>query len=193
MSEVQPQKTYLQMEALAAVRKGELDTGMQKYREYLQLNPQDDDAWAGLGGAYRRKDDIDQALKHYQEAYRLNPQSTYALVNIISLLAARYKPGDVEALQTYVPEAMKLIQQLIAQEPGKYWTWYDLATAQLIQDLIAPGKTEEAIKTFSYAVELTPQMAQEQFHSVLSNLTFLQKHNPRSHRSIRPLSALRRE
>jgi cytochrome c-type biogenesis protein CcmH/NrfG len=109
MSEVQPQKTYLQMEALAAVRKGELDTGMQKYREYLQLNPQDDDAWAGLGGAYRRKDDIDQALKHYQEAYRLNPQSTYALVNIISLLAARYKPGDVEALQTYVPEAMKLI------------------------------------------------------------------------------------
>jgi hypothetical protein len=53
-----------------------------------------------------------------------------------------------------------------------------LATAQLIQDLIAPGKTEEAIKTFSYAVELTPQMAQEQFHSVLSNLTFLQQHNP---------------
>jgi len=178
MNEFPVKKAYLKMEALAAVRRGDIPLAIEKYREYLALNPQDDDAWAGIGGAYRRMDDITHALNSYEEAYRINPQSTYALVNIISLLAARGSPKDREKLKEYLPTAIQLSKKIIDEGKGDYWTWYDLATLQLIQGMIEEGKTEEAIKTFYYAVELTPETAKENFRSVLNNLNFLHKHNP---------------
>ena len=37
-------KKYLKAEALSAVRKGKLEIAIEKYRAYLTLNPEDDDA-----------------------------------------------------------------------------------------------------------------------------------------------------
>lgn len=166
-------KKYLKAEALSAVRSGDVDTGIAKYNEYLQLNPDDDDAWAGLGGAYRRKGDIDKALESYQKAYAANAQSSYALVNIVSLLAARNRPEDAQELTELLPLTIRLVQEIINRGESTYWTWYDLATLQLFKK-----DDEQAKSTFSYAVNLTPKTATENFRSVLNNLEFLKSHNP---------------
>ena len=91
-----PKKTFLKATALSLVRKGEPERGAEKYREYLEFNDQDDDAWAGLGGALRRMGDVDAAIDCYAKAFKINPQSSYAGVNVISLLAARNTPGDAD-------------------------------------------------------------------------------------------------
>lgn len=165
-------KQYLKAEALAAVRKGEAKAGIDKYVEYLALNSDDDDAWAALGGAYRRTGDIDQAITSYGRADRLK-RTTYALVNLVSLHAARNTPADREQLASDLPEAIRLCREVLARADASFWNWYDLATLQLIQ-----GSAVEAMKTFYHAVALTPPTAKENFRSVLSNLRFLHDRNP---------------
>ncbi|MGH2437977.1 MAG: tetratricopeptide repeat protein [bacterium] len=169
-------KKYLKAEALSAVRRGELKVGIEKYCEYLALeaNASDDDAWASLGGAYRRDGNIDDALACYRHAYELNPNSTYALVNLVSLQAARNTPADREHLTHDVPEAIRLCREIIERGDPSFWNWYDLGTLHLIQSNLAEG-----LKIFHHAIALTPETAKENFRSVLSNLRFLHDHNPR--------------
>jgi len=168
-------KKYLKAEALAAVRAGDLSTGLNKYREYLALTPnaQDDDAWAARGGAHRRAGEIHEAIQCYQRAYELNPSSSYALVNLVSLRAARNNPDDAERQMRDVPKAIELCRESIGSDKATFWNWYDLATMHLIS-----GESDEAINLFHHAVALTPETAKENFRSVLSNLRFLQGRNP---------------
>ena len=179
-------REYLKIEALELVRNGSrqeseeakatmLEEAIAKYRDYLGLeeNKDDDDAWAGLGGAYRRIGDIDRAIESYAPAYRLNDESTYALVNLVSLMAARRRPEDEPLLQDYAACAEARLREKVANGSADHWTWYDMATLALIQ-----GNTSESMTRFLYAVERTPKGATENFASVLSNLQFLAKHNP---------------
>ena len=116
---------------------------------------------------------LKKAIESYEKAHKINPRSSYALVNILSLYAARSTNEDMEKLKKMLPDALMLSQQIIESDDGDYWAWYDLATLQLIG-----GQTDEAIRSFNYAAELTPKTAKENFRSVLSNLNFLKKHNP---------------
>jgi tetratricopeptide (TPR) repeat protein len=168
-------KNFLKAEALAAVRNGNIPLGISKYLEFLAYEPNqsDDDAWSGLGGAYKRIGDIDNALANYRKAYDINPGSTYALVNLVSLQAARNTPDDQTQLRTDVPEAIRLSTEAIEAGNALFWTWYDLGTLHLIN-----GNAKEAAKIFYHAIALTPATATENFRSVLSNLLFLQEHNP---------------
>jgi len=170
-----PTKKFLKAEALAAVRAGEVESGIAKYREYLALagNENDDDAWASLGGAYRRAGDLDQSIDCYAKAHEINPQSTYALVNLVSLHAARNTPDDRAPLERELPEAIRLCREMIERSDATFWNWYDLATVQLIQ-----GPSEQAMKTLYHAVALTPPAAKENFRSVTDNLRFLEERNP---------------
>lgn len=180
MAELKRIKLSLKAEALDAVRSGDFDTAVEKYKKYLSLEPNktDDDAWAGLGGAYRRKQELESSLSSYEKAYQINPQSTYALGNIISLLAARCLPADREKLQQYLPDAVRLAQRKTSVPEADHWAWYDLATTHLVEGLFDESKSEKAVNTFYFAAELTPPAAEENFRSVLSNLTFLAEHNP---------------
>lgn len=166
-------KKYIKADALSNVRNGEYDQAIAKYKEYLQLNRADGDAWAGLGGAYRRKGNLDKAIESYEKAFRLDQNSTYALVNIISLRAARNNEADKIKIQYEIDTAEGLTRRIIDDSKGDHWTWYDLATLQLLD-----GKVSEAISAFNFAAELTPKTSKENFKSVLNNLEFLQKYNP---------------
>jgi tetratricopeptide (TPR) repeat protein len=168
-------KKFLKAEALALVRKGDIQPGIDKWQEYLALpdNAADDDAWASLGGAFRRQGQIDRALECYRRAYELNPESTYALVNLVSLQAARNTPEDREHLAQDVLRAIGLCRDVIERNGATFWNWYDLATLYLIQ-----GSTEDAMKTLFHAIALTPDAAKENFRSVLNNLRFLHERNP---------------
>lgn len=168
-------KNYLKAEALALVRKGDIQGGIAKWREYLAIpdNAGDDDAYAALGGAHRRLGDIDHAVEHYRRAYEINPRSTYALVNLVSLQAARNMPADQTHMAQDVQQAISLCREIIEKGDATFWNWYDLATLHLIQ-----GTTDDAMETLFHAVALTPESAKENFRSVLNNLRFLHERNP---------------
>lgn len=168
-----PKKRHLKAAALSAVRNGDINEAIDRYKQYLALNPRDHDAWSGLGGAHRRQENLKEAIESYERAYEINPKSTYALVNIVALRAARGNKGDEEKLDKLIPVAKQLIQEIIDGGEADYWTWYDLATLNLLE-----GNTDTAISTFNYAAELTPKTATENFISVLKQLTFLQEKNP---------------
>lgn len=177
MSEPQFVSTYLKLEAREAVRDGAVPQGVELYQQYLALNQHDDDAWASLGGAYRRLQNINESIRHYQKAAQLNPRSTYALVNLISLLAVRNTPEDQRELQERLPMINQLtVEKTTNPGPEPWWCWYDLATIQLLESIFTPAKSDEVLKSFSYAIKLTPQTSKEIFRSVLSNLYFLRDH-----------------
>jgi tetratricopeptide (TPR) repeat protein len=169
----------LKAEASKASRANDPEEAIRLYLLYLEQesNKQDDDAWAGLGGAYRRKGDVNSAINSYETALNIKSQSTYALVNIISLLAARDLPGDQEKLQKYLPDAIRLTSSNATTE-SDHWSWYDLATTQLVEGLFDESMSEKAVKNFDYAIEKTPQGNSKDFESVLSNLTFMAERNP---------------
>jgi len=180
MDKSQLTKLSLKAEASQASRANDPDTAIQKYKEYLEFasNKMDDDAWAGLGGAYRRKGDIDNAIQNYLNALDINSQSTYAVVNVISLLVARKSPADRGELQKYLPHAIQLTSNK-ATPQSDHWSWYDLATTELIGGLFDTDMSEKAVNDFDYAIEKTPRGNKKDFESVLSNLTFMAERNPK--------------
>lgn len=166
----------LKVDALTLVRAGDVDGGIEKYRRYLDLSPNrelDDDAWASLGGAYRRKNDINKAIDCYRKAFEINPSSTYALLNLIPLCKIRNSPQDLKDLEIYIPKARQLLAVKLADSNNKepWWTRYDAATLELLS-----GDVAASLSMFEVAADLTPRTARENFKSVLANLEFLHKH-----------------
>lgn len=174
MSDSSRRKRFLKTQALGLVREGKVNDGIDKYREYLSFddNNDDDDAWAGLGGAYRRRGDFADAIESYERAYQLNPESTYALVNVVSLLAGGPREKQ-EKLKDYLPKALERTHDKVRSDKADHWTWYDLATLQLIN-----GELDAARSSMNYAAEITPKTAKENFRSVISSLRSLQDRNP---------------
>jgi len=168
-----PMKPYLKAEALSYVRSGKYAEAANKYQQYIELNEHDDDAWAALGGAFRRLGDLQSAINSYEKAFQINPRSTYAAVNLVSLLFA-LKP-DGKKLQDYVSRALALTEDKIRSgtKTADHWTWYDLGMLQLIK-----GDVDAATRSYNYAAEITPQTATEHFRSAIDGLTFLKDHNP---------------
>lgn len=169
------QQEELKKEALANVRQAQalLSKAIGQYQQYLSLpgNENDSDGWAGLGGAFRRAGKTDEAIESYEKAYRVDATSTYALVNMVSLLAARNRQGDEARLAQYAAEAQALLESRTKAGDCDHWTWYDLATMQLLG-----GKASEAMAVLDRAIAKTPSA--DHFPSVLSNLEFLRAHRP---------------
>jgi len=125
-----------------------------------------EDAFASIGGLYRRMGEYEKALDYYEQAYRINPSSSYALGNVASL--AWYLTQVDKAREHYIlAEALAKIH-IMTPHPEDYWDYYDLALAQLVL-----GKTNEAMDTYKLAIEKTP--GRIQFDSALDVLRFLQK------------------
>jgi cytochrome c-type biogenesis protein CcmH/NrfG len=134
------QKKWLKTNALQAVRDKNVAEGIRLYREYLGLegNAEDDDAWAMLGGAYRRAGDIGRAVESYAKAFELKPTSTYAAVNLVFLKATR---DELAGLETEVAKAIALTQAKIAAKEDDHWTWFDLGMLQLLSHRIDDART----------------------------------------------------
>lgn len=169
------QQEDLKKEALANVRLAQASLGkaIAQYQQYLSLpgNENDSDGWAGLGGAFRRAGNPDQAIESYERAHQVDATSTYALVNLVSLLAARNRKGDEARLAQYGAAAQALLESRTAAADCDHWTWFDLATMQLLG-----GKPSAALAALDRAIAKTPSA--DHFPSVLSNLEFLRAHRP---------------
>ncbi len=136
-------------------------------KKAIALKPNDDDAYAIIGGLYRRLGDYKRSLANYEQAYRINPASSYALSNMASL--SWYLGEVVEAKKYFSDTEIAASTRISKGIPEGYWDYYDLALAQLV--LGKPG----AIDSYKQAIIATPTPGKEKFKSVLDNLQFLQK------------------
>jgi tetratricopeptide (TPR) repeat protein len=146
------------------------DTYYEKAEECLkkaiELNPNESDTFAILGGLYRRKEKYAQAFDFYKRAWRIDPNSSYALGNLASL---SWYQGNIDEARVYFGHAEVATRSRIKKgQESIFWAYYDLALAQL-----AEGKMDEAKKTYAIAIKETP--GRSLFDSVLNNLYLLQK------------------
>ena len=77
--ELNPKKAvYYSSAAYAYGLMGDLDRQIEYYRLSLRYDPEDDEAYVGLGTAYEKKGLFQDALKAYTTAYELNPDAVKA-------------------------------------------------------------------------------------------------------------------
>ncbi len=142
------------------------NTAVLHLKKAIDLNPNDSDTAAILGGLYRRKGEYALAYSAYEQAWNLNRGSSYALGNLASL--AWYEGKKDEAHMYFGFAEMIAIDHIKKGRGEIYWDYYDLGLAQL-----ALGKIAEAQKTYATAIKETP--GKVQFEGVLDNLYLMQK------------------
>jgi tetratricopeptide (TPR) repeat protein len=94
------------MAAYQAYAAGDDAAAARLYRQVIQTEPRNVDAWLGLAAVAARQDKTDEAAAHYQHALELEPRNSTAQAGLIALLG-----------QANPVEAESRIKTLIAQQP----------------------------------------------------------------------------
>ncbi|QIZ71914.1 serine protease [Oxynema aestuarii] len=114
------------------------------WRRILEIDPNNADAYIGLGIALRNQGKLEEAISAYGRAIELNPQYADAYVG---LGLALYNQGKLE-------EAISAYGRAIELNPQYADAYIGLGIALKDQ-----GKLEEAISAYGRAIELNPQDA----------------------------------
>jgi len=127
---------------------GVIDNGTGKYEEAadqfqraMQLEPSNEDAYIGLGGAFERLGKPQEAENIYQKIVRLRPNywRGYNLLGIFYLRQAQFD------------DAAKMFQKVIERTPESFRGYANLAAAYLYQ-----AKYAEAVKPLEQSLGIHP-------------------------------------
>ncbi len=108
--------------------------GEESLRKAVELNPQDFDALASLGGVLKRKDDRDGALAAYRKSTEVSRGHSYPLLNALKLEAARAGQLEVDAKTTLMLRRAEKSRRAQAANDPPYdapWSHFDLAEMRL--------------------------------------------------------------
>jgi tetratricopeptide (TPR) repeat protein len=130
-----------------------------------ELLPDSDEAFASLGGTYRRLKNYSRSLTFYKKAIEVNPQSSYALGNVGSL---SWYIGDLKTAQEAFRQVETLATAHIEARSNDeiYWDYYDRGQARLILQ-----QKESALQDYRDAISLTRTPGE--FQSAIDVLKFL--------------------
>ena len=134
-------------------------------RHASELLPDSDDAFASLGGTYRRLNKYQRSLEYYKKALEVNPQSSYARGNV-GLLA--WHIGDAKTAREAFRQVETIATEHIEASSSDelYWDYYDRGQARLILN-----QKESALQDYRTAIALTRTPGE--FQSVIDGLKFL--------------------
>jgi len=111
-----------------------LPDGIAALKKAVELNPDDFDAHASLGGALRRAGKLDEALEHYQRSVEVSNGHSYPLLNAIKLAAMRDGKLELDGKSRFLlTRAERSLRAQTATEPpyNPPWSFFDLAEIRL--------------------------------------------------------------
>jgi len=142
--------------------------GIAALQRAIQLNPDDYDAHASLGGALKRAGRLDDALAEYETATKVSRGHSYPLLNAITLAA--HKAGKLELDDEHhfmLRRAERSLRAQVASDPAfdPPWSFFDLAQTRLFEgdskeflDFAQQGTTQAKgawqLNTFRSTLEL---------------------------------------
>jgi tetratricopeptide (TPR) repeat protein len=124
--------------------KGNYTQAIELYKQALQVSPDFEWAWYGLGKAHAKQGEYDQAIEAYQKAIYIKPDFEWAW----------YLLGNVYMDQGNYNQAIKTYQKITYIRPDFKWVWYNLGSAYGNQE-----KYDQAIDAFQKAIQFNPDDA----------------------------------
>jgi tetratricopeptide (TPR) repeat protein len=95
--------------ALGAIQEklGKMDTALENLLQAVTLNPDNRDAWVGLGNVYRKLELVGKAIPAYKRALSLDPEYVQARLN---LAAAYRQENEAEAFKKEIAALARLVK-----------------------------------------------------------------------------------
>ncbi len=103
--------------AFVQQKQGETDKEIGTLKDYLELEPEDPDAWHILASAYRKIGEYDEAIRCYRKALEIKPDTSDAW---FSMGNAYHEKRDYD-------EAIRCYRKALEIEPEMHETWYNMA------------------------------------------------------------------
>lgn len=120
---------------------GQWAAAEQIYRQVLQANPADANAWCYLGIACHDQDRLDEAVAAYRRALQLQPNFPIAFNNL----------GNTLRMQRKLADAVACFDQALRLKPDYVNAHKNKGTA-----LVWEGRLEEALVCYGRALEFAP-------------------------------------
>jgi tetratricopeptide (TPR) repeat protein len=120
-----------------------LPSGEEDLQNAIRLNPDDFDAYASLGGIYKRKKDYDRSLDMYNKSVQVSNGHPYPLVNAIILQIRSKGLASISFQQkVFLQRAEISVRKQVTNNPPYYvpWSFFDLSTICLLT-----GRGPEAV------------------------------------------------
>jgi Tfp pilus assembly protein PilF len=156
-------------QALAAEKKGDAKTALEKYKMALQIDQNFFDAWLNAGAIYTRQGRADKAIVCYQRAL-VSKNDVRAHYN---LAVEYYKKGDFKASETALKSVLKLDSRYL--------------NAHLLLGYVfgKTGKNDKSEISIRNALKIDPQNIQAQ-----TALALLYFHTDRPELALRAVNIL---
>ncbi len=136
---------------------GHHERAVAEFREALQTEPTNDDAYRGLGFAYEHLNQLAEAERTYRQAIELRPHywAGYNWLGTFYFRQARYA------------DAAEMFAQVVALAPDSIRGYYNLGAAYVGQ-----GRYAEAIAAFEHSIAIRPT---DTAYTNLGNAYFYQR------------------
>ena len=82
------------------LHKGETNFAVREYRAALELNPEDAEAYFGLGEAFRRRSEFVEAERHFKRAFKIDPGHQDAMFNLGAVYIQQERYADAIEINT---------------------------------------------------------------------------------------------
>lgn len=113
---------------------GGMPDGIESLKKAIELNREDYDAHASLGGAFKRAKRIPEALAEYELAVEVSHGHSYPLLNAIKLKAQIAGRLEIdEKLRFQLSRAERSLRAQVSSEPpyDAPWSFFDLSEIRL--------------------------------------------------------------
>ena len=129
-------------------KQGKYDDAVQKYKQLLDLNPQNAVALFDLGAAYQAKGDLDAAIDAYRNAINYDAANDQYKKALVSALDQKAKPTIDQAFQEHknknYAKAIELYQQALQMVPNNASLWFNMASAEYARQNYLQAKDDYA-------------------------------------------------
>ncbi|MFQ5963146.1 MAG: tetratricopeptide repeat protein [Candidatus Scalinduaceae bacterium] len=135
-------------EGILYYNKGMLDKAIEEFKEVIEIDPEDVNAYYNLGNAYVDKGMFNEAISAYKRAIEINPEFIDAYLNL----------GMIYLNKDLTDEVISLYKQALKHSPNDTFLYYHLGEAYAYKE-----RYQKAITEFKKAISINPMDPDSQY------------------------------